>query len=176
MGAGNLVKWNLGSSDDHRPGFINIDWVQPCDLVADLRRPWPAEDSTVDLIYAKDILEHLDNADFPGNKGFIFCMNEAHRVLKNGGRIEIIVPCLPGIAPDVDPTHVQRWIADWRYYIDERWNNPRDERGRLGPGMGVTCLFRTLPEGRSGVDWTPIQYAPDAPERRKLFLVLEAVK
>lgn len=108
--------------------------------------------------------------------GMIHFMNEAHRVLRPGGRMELIVPCYPGIAPVCDPTHGwPMWTSDTRFYFDERWNNPQGERGRLGPGMGITALFRTV-GGRSGMDWTPIQYAPDAPERRKLFLVLEAVK
>lgn len=171
------TRLNLGSSDDRREGFISVDIAPPADVVFDLRQPWTRRwpESSVDEIYAKDVLEHIDNAQWPAQKGIIWCMNNAHKILKPGGKFEIIVPCLPGIAPWVDPTHVSVWTSDLRYYFDQRWDNPRDERGRLGPGMGITALFRTV-GGRSGKDWTPIQYAPDAPERRKLFLVLEAVK
>lgn len=117
----------------------------------------------------------LHNVQLQYYNGMIHFMNEAHRVLKPGGRMELIVPCYPGIAPWCDPTHASVWTSDTKYYFDERWNNPQGERGRLGPAYGITALFRTV-GGRSGPDWTPIAYAPDAPERRKLFLVLEAVK
>lgn len=175
-----MLKLNLGANDDFRDGFVGVDLTRPPNapanfVVADLRKTWPWGESTVDYILAKDIFEHIDNDEFRGNKGAIWCLNEAHRVLKPGCKLDIIVPCLPGIAPYVDPTHVQVWVADWRYYFDERWNNPTGERGRLGPGMGITALFKTV-GGRSGVDWTPIQYAKDAPERRKIMVLLEAVK
>ncbi len=35
--------------------------------------------------------------------------------------------------------------------------------------MGITALFRTV-GGLSGKNWTPIQYAPDAPDRRKIIV------
>lgn len=169
------IRWNLGCSDDARSGFIGIDIAPPADRIMDLRKRWDADDSTVTEIYAKDIAEHIDSDEWRGQKGAIWFLNEAHRVLIPGGRLELIVPCLPGIAPFCDPTHCVVYCSDFRYYFDERWNNPQGERGRLGPAYGITALFRTV-GGRSGPDWTPIQYAPDAPERRKLFLILEAVK
>jgi len=169
------MKLNLGCSDDHRPGYVNVDRVAPADVIADLRKPWPWGDSSANEIFAHDVFEHLDNAEFPGNKGIIWCLNEAHRVLRPGGKLDLYVPCLPGVAPWVDPTHVSVWTADTRYYFCEEWNHRGGERGRLGPGMGVTALFRTV-GGRSGKNWTPIQYAPDAPERHKIMVILEAVK
>lgn len=202
------LRINLGSSDDHRPGFTCVDLALPdCKTCnppqqADLREQWPWADSTVAEIYAKDVAEHigsgyrlkkkfrtdygslggvidnvLTDVELAPYNGMIHFLNEAHRVLQPGGVMELIVPCFPGVAPFVDPTHGWPiWTSGSRYYFDERWNNPRDERGRLGPGMGITALFRTLPSSRSGVDWHPVAYAPDDPERRKLFLKLEAVK
>lgn len=161
------LRLNLGASDDKKSGYLSVDIAEPADVVCDLRERWPWEDSSVAAVYAKDVLEHLP---------MIHALNELHRVMEPGAQVEIIVPCLPGIAPFVDPTHTwPPWTADTRYYFDERWNNPQGERGRLGPAYGITALFRTV-GGRSGADWTPIAYAADAPERRKLFLVLEAVK
>lgn len=200
------MKLNLGASDDHREGFLSVDIAPPADVVCDLRSEWPWPTDSVDEIYAKDLAEHLgsgyrlkktftarkkfrvregslseemeaclEDVELVPYNGMVFFMNQCHRVLKPGGRLELIVPCYPGIAVWADPTHAAVWTSDTRFYFDERWNNPQGERGRLGPAYGITALFRTV-GGRSGVDWTPISYAPDAPERRKLFLVLEAVK
>lgn len=170
------MKLNLGCSDTKVPGFLGVDLDPQAACVADLRFRWPFPDSSVEEIRAWDVFEHIDNDEFRGNRGIIWCMNEAHRVLKPGGILDLKVPCLPGSAPWVDPTHVNVWTADTRYYFDERWNHPRGERGRLGPAYGITALFRTLPTGRSGIDWKPIQYAPDAPDRHKVMVILEAVK
>lgn len=173
---------NLGCSDDLIPNWVNVDQSRP-DVVpdgisfieADLANAWPFPDSSVDELRAYDVFEHVENESFRADKGAIWCMNEAHRVLKPDGILDLIVPCLPGSAPFVDPTHVQRWCADWRYYFDRRWDNPRGERGRLGKAYRITALFRTV-GGKSGPDWDPIAYALDAPDRRKLFLRLQAVK
>lgn len=205
------MKLHLGCNDSIMPGYLNVDSTRPpnatdenflqWDLSAlNTMAPhpdhdemlyvagWPWADSSVDEIVAHDVLEHIDNPGYPGSKGIIWCLNEAHRVLKPGGKLDLWVPCLPGEAPFVDPTHVQVWTQSTRYYFDERWNNPQGERGRLGPGMGITALFKSLPVMRVqrhstgprpvdvGTDWVPVQYAPDAPERSKLFLLLEAVK
>jgi hypothetical protein len=169
------MKLNLGANNDHRAGFLSVDRCPPADWVADLCELWPWPNSSVEEILAYDVFEHIDNVEHPAQKGIIWCMNEAHRVLVPGGRLDLHVPCLPGIAPWVDPTHVSVWTPDLRYYFCEPWNNPQGERGRLGPSYGITALFRTV-GGRSGPDWTPVQYAPDVPERRKIMVVLEALK
>lgn len=194
------LRLNLGASDDKKNGYLSVDIAEPADVVCDLREEWPWASDSVDDIYCKDLAEHLGSGyrlkksfrAVPGHSpfmtecvledvelvpfnGMIHFMNQCHRVLKPSGRLELIVPCYPGIAPWCDPTHAAVYTADTRYYFDERWNNPNGERGRLGPAYGITALFRTV-GGRSGADWTPIAYAADAPERRKLFLILETVK
>jgi len=185
------VKLNLGASDDHRDGYLCVDMVPQCIkcgyMSADLRDDWPWESGSVDEILAKDVFEHIPqvyqffqiNQSFRWDRvryGIIHVMNEAHRVLRPGGRLEIIVPCYPGIAPICDPTHCSWWNSDLRYYFDERWNHAGGERGRFGRAYGITALFRTLPESRSGVNWRPVPYAADAPDRHKIFVVLEALK
>jgi len=169
------VRLNLGCSDDHRPDYINVDVAPPADQIADLRERWPWDDSSIEQILAHDVFEHIDSDEWRAQKGIIWCLNEAHRVLMPGGTLDLHVPCLPGVAPWVDPTHVSVWTADLRYYFDERWNCAAGERGRLGAAYGITALFRTV-GGRSGADWNPVRYAPDAPDRCKLMLILEAVK
>ena len=72
-----------------------------CDIDKD---KWPIPDNTYDGIHAWNILEHIKNK--------IHVMNEAFRVLKPNGIIEIVVP---DIARKIelavsDPTHVSFWV------------------------------------------------------------------
>lgn len=110
-------KVNLGSNDDHKPGFLNIDICEPADIVHDLRKRWPFEDSSLSYIMAHDVFEHVDNENFPGNKGKIWCMNEAWRCLKPGGILDLIVPTVEGYGAFQDPTHVNFWTPYDRFYF-----------------------------------------------------------
>lgn len=160
------LKLNLGSNDDLLPGWVNVDLAPPADQIADLRLPWPWATSSVDEIRAWDVFEHLPQ---------IHAMNEAHRVLKPGGKLDLKVPsvCLPDgrVNPGAwcDPTHISWWHPDVRYYYCEEWNHPGGERGRLGPAYGITALFRPL-------RWQLSVYGVGLEERSKIVALLEAVK
>jgi len=78
-------KVNLGSGTDYIPGWINVD-NEPSyspDVLADLMKPFPFKDKSIDEIKASDILEHFTKED-----GEIF-LRECHRILKIGGTIFI---------------------------------------------------------------------------------------
>ncbi len=82
-----LNKLNLGCGEDHKVGYINVDWSQLArpDVVHDLNAaPYPFKDNSVDLIEAFHVLEHLD-------KPFVI-MKEFHRMLKVGGTLHVKVP------------------------------------------------------------------------------------
>lgn len=98
------LRLNLGSSDSRIPGFRSVDIVQPCDDLVDLSGPWPWADSTVDEIRAHDILEHL--------KDPIHVMNEIHRVLKPGCRLDLFIPTTNGRGAWQDLTHASWWSSD----------------------------------------------------------------
>lgn len=169
-GAGDLlgctVKLNLGCSDTRINGFLGVDVCPPADVVADLRLRWPWEDSSVEEILAHDVLEHLPQ---------IHGLNEAHRVLRPGGKLNIKVPAIaltdgrvnPGAF--CDPTHISWWLPDTRYYFCEEWNNQQGERGRLGPAYGITALFRPL-------SWELVEYGLPHERRSKMVGIWEAVK
>lgn len=169
------MKLNLGCSDDQKPGWTNVDMAPPADVIADLNIKWPWEDSTVDVIYAHDCFEHLQNPEHPGNRGKIWAMNEAWRVLKPGGVLDLAVPCLilsdgkinPGAF--ADPTHVSFWTTDDKYYFCEEWNNPQGERGRLGPAYGIKAVFGIR-------SWRVLEYGEGHERRTKLVALLEAKK
>lgn len=160
------MKLNLGASDDHRSGYVSVDRVAPADVVHDLNTPWPWADSSVEEIYAHDIFEHLPK---------IHAMNEAWRVLEPGGLLDLAVPCVyltdrtvnPGAF--ADPTHISFWTEDDIYYYGAAWNNPQNERGRLGPAYGITALFRPL-------KWGLVEYGQGRERRSKIMALLKAVK
>jgi predicted SAM-dependent methyltransferase len=94
---------NLGSGQ--RPfekPFINID-IQPeitvdgviikPDIIADLAKPLPFGDNSVDLAVAHQVLEHLDA--YREGQDFI---KEVYRFLKPGGSFIVTVPDLRALA------------------------------------------------------------------------------
>lgn len=142
------VRLNLGSSDQILDGFINVDLVKPCDQITDLSQRWPWPDSSVDEIRAHDIFEHLPSK--------IHTMNEAWRVLKSGGRLDLKVPTTTGYGAFQDPTHVSFWTPNDLFYYSRQpgqylereanayvpWNGA--ERIRFGEAYGIVADFTVL--------------------------------
>lgn len=160
-----MLRLNLGASDDRKAGYVSVDIAPPADVVCDLRNRWPWDDGTVDDIYAHDVAEHMNQ---------IWFMNEAHRVLKPGGRLDLAVPAVAladgSVNPGAfcDPTHVSWWSLDTRYYFNVEWDNPQGERGRFGPAYGITALFKG--------EWKMYEYGTGPERRSKITAILEAVK
>lgn len=134
------MRLNLGACDDHRPGYINVDrWIPPRFIgSADYQQwdlsvtPWPWADSSVDEIFARDVFEHLPSK--------LATMNEAHRVLRSGGRLRLIVPTVQGYGAFQDPTHVSFWTPnDLKYYTAGV-----AERVRFGEAYGINAAFKVL--------------------------------
>jgi glycosyltransferase involved in cell wall biosynthesis len=101
---------DLGGAIDSPEGYETYD-RHNADIVGDLNEPWKLKDNSVGLLRAHDILEHLKNP--------IHAMNEAWRVLKHGGVIDILVPSTDGAGAWCDPTHVSFWNSrSFRYYTE----------------------------------------------------------
>ncbi len=147
------IRLNLGCSNALPEGFVNVDIVPPADVIADLSRAWPWRDSSVEAIRAHDVIEHLADK--------VHTMNEAHRVLKPGGRLEIVVPTTDGRAAFQDPQHCSFWNRNSFWYYEA--GNPYRER--FHQANGVKAAFRVL--GEQDIS------SLDGP---KLGILLEAVK
>lgn len=147
------MKLNLGCSDRHFAGYVNVDRCPPADQIADLSAAWPWGDSSVEEICAFDIIEHLPDK--------IHTMNEAWRVLVPGGRFDIDIPTTDGPGAWQDPTHVSYWNRNSFLYYTA--GDPHRER--FGDAYGVVARFRVVSESltRPGVV-------------AKLRIILEAVK
>lgn len=120
-----MIKLNLGCSDAHEPGFTNVDICEPADVIADLTDRWMWFDSSVDYIRAHDIFEHLPDK--------IHTLNEAWRVLKPGGTLDLVVPTTDGRGAWQDPTHVSFWNPNSLFYLEA--GNPHNTRFAKAYGM-----------------------------------------
>jgi len=95
---------NLGCGTNKRADTINVDIIPAVrpDVVADLNRfPWPFKDESFDVIYAHDIVEHLQDV--------VRFMEECYRLLKHDGLLEITTPHFSCANAYTDPTHVHHF-------------------------------------------------------------------
>lgn len=166
------MKINLGSCDNLLdPPWLNIDrhdFARPGYEFRqmDLNRPWGFADSSVDELRAHDIFEHLwPTATLPIAAEYmatlaaeymatleirrtdvqpkIWVMNEAHRVLKPGGVLSLIVPTTDGRGAFQDPTHVTWWTPNDMFYFCVHWL----EWSRFAEAYGITAQFRVMTNG-----------------------------
>jgi len=79
---------NLGSGNEYRQNWVNID-VDPkwkSDILWDIEKGIPLEDSSIEEVFIKHVLEHIDP------RKFSFVMSELARVCKNNAKIIIYCP------------------------------------------------------------------------------------
>lgn len=96
-----LIKINLGCGNKYLQGYINCDFIKTvrAEKHFDLNKfPYPFKDNYADEIVMDNVLEHLDN--------LILVMEELYRILKNKGKLIIIVPYGKSDGAIQDPTHV----------------------------------------------------------------------
>lgn len=103
---------DIGCSDKKREGFKGMDKrnILGVDYVHDIESvPWPIETCSVYAVNASHVLEHI--------KPWLIIdvMNEAWRVARNGGGMDIRTPF--GLAYSLDPTHTICFNAlSWNYF------------------------------------------------------------
>lgn len=98
--------------------FIGVDIVplNGVDVVHDLTKfPYPFEDECADEIFSSHFVEHLTGDDF------IKHMDECWRILKPGGKMQLIHPYCFSVRAFQDPTH-KTFIPSERYfYFNKKW-------------------------------------------------------
>lgn len=181
------MKLNLGASDRKFDGFLSVDIVPPADIVADLSKPWPWPDSSVDTVLAYDVIEHVGDCGHSvaeycdicvlrggvpfGQKirhplGRIHFMNELWRTLKPGARATIETPnASRGAGFFQDPTHKTPWCLNSFQYFQEG----SFAVNRLAKSYGITARFNI-------VLLTERPYKDAYEEVWKIHAILEAVK
>ncbi len=127
----NLSTLDLGGRLNAWPGFTTVD-LMDADVIADLNKPWPFPDSSVGVLRASHVFEHL--------KDPVHAMNEAFRVLAPGGWLLIEVPSTDGRGAFQDPTHVSFWNENsfWYYTRKEFSRFIPEFKGRFQNSRTVT--------------------------------------
>lgn len=107
-----LARLNVGCGQNPPAGMINVDIVAlpGVDVVADLDQAWPFAGGSTGHIIASHVFEHLASP--------VTFMREAHRVLADGGILDIRVPYYRHPNAFTDPTH-RRFCTErmWDYWV-----------------------------------------------------------
>lgn len=108
------LKIDLGGRFSCPPGYSSVD-LKNADYICDLNKKWCFADSSVSVVRAFDVFEHL--------KDPIHTMKELSRVLKPGGVAFIQVPSTDGRGAFQDPTHISFWNENsFLYYTNHDWS------------------------------------------------------
>lgn len=101
--------------------------------MADLEAPLPFRTDSVDVVYSKSVLEHLEKLEL--------VMSELHRVVKPGGEIQIQVPHFSSPLSFSDYTH-RRFFGyySFDYFVPESEQRSR----RKVPDFYTPFKFRIL--------------------------------
>lgn len=105
---GNARSIDLGCGPNKVENCFGVDSYQfeEVDLVCDLNKfPWPIEDDSFEVVYARQIIEHVDDA-----VGFL---KEIHRIAKNDAEVHIETPHFSAASSWGDITHLRHLAAKW---------------------------------------------------------------
>lgn len=158
-----ILRLDIGCGKNKQPGFVGVDAIafDGVDIVGDVRgltwkfKTVPKEimgsfneklsdlsvgtsdfpsvfelpDNSVDEIHTSHFVEHLSREEW------VPFFNEAHRVLKVGSLMRVIVPHFSHSCAWGDPTH-KSFCSEWMaYYLNKGWRDVN------GPHTGYTCDF-----------------------------------
>lgn len=117
------IKLDLGCGTKKKDGHIGVDVVPfpGVDVVCDVGKDrWPWNDESVDEVHCSHMLEHL----WPWER--VHFANECYRVLKRGGKAQIVVPHWASGRYYGDVTHKSPPVGEaWLYHLGKAW---RDEK------------------------------------------------
>jgi hypothetical protein len=140
------VRLDLACGQRPREGFEGVDLYAPGARKVDLLRfPWPWSDGSVDELNCSHFVEHIParNIDqwdvrdcsegepdscwterlerWRGVDMLFAFFDEAHRVLKPGGKLHVVVPALQSVRAFQDPTHRRFIPAELFFYLNADW-------------------------------------------------------
>jgi SAM-dependent methyltransferase len=104
---------NLGCGDQCLDGYIGLDILirKGTNVVSDLEKPLPFATDSVNMIYAKSVLEHIDNLEE--------ILQEVDRILSHSGKFYVYVPHWSNPFHYSDYTHKRFFgLATFDYFSD----------------------------------------------------------
>lgn len=107
-------------------GSIGLDHISlnDVDIIGNLENNIPFSDSAFDLIFANQVLEHIQD--------LTFLLEEIHRILKPGGQLVAHVPYFRSGWAHIDPTHVRSFtINTFDYYVINNWISDKFGLGKI---------------------------------------------
>jgi len=124
---------NLGCGNKIFEGnWVNFDQSEysSADEIGDFNLTFPFGSQSFDGIYLDNVLEHVDDV--------IHIMNECYRVLKQDGKLEIIVPHEKSVWAWADPTHTHVFNQySFYYFLD----NEKYVSSALKKSYGIKAKF-----------------------------------
>lgn len=116
-----IIKLDLGCGPNKKEGFTGVDIRQfdgKVDQVVDLRKAWPWKNASVSEVHCSHFIEHLDATER------VHFINELHRVLIPGSKVQLIAPYAFSERAYGDLTH--KWppvVGFWFYYLSKGWRD-----------------------------------------------------
>jgi SAM-dependent methyltransferase len=134
------MKLDIGCGKNKREGFHGVDQfpMEGVDTVLKVGHDaWPWEDGSVEEIHASHFIEHLTQLER------MHFMNEAYRVLKDGGKVTVITPHWASNRAYGDMTHQWPPVSEmFFYYLKQEWRDsqaPHTDK-KWNPD-GFSCNF-----------------------------------
>lgn len=123
---------NVGSGIESIPGTISIDFEKydNVDIIADAAN-LPYGDNSIDLIIAKNLLEHVADVDI--------VVNEFYRVLKPGGFVYLVTPFMLGFHSA--PGDYFRWTTSGLRKLMARFEE-KEIGVAVGPSSALAAMLR----------------------------------
>lgn len=124
---------DLACGQTPREGYQGVDIVGGNGIIQFdiLKYPWPWSDNSVDKLHCSHFIEHIPmiEVDQHGNQvaygagqdALFRFFDEAWRVLKPDGLLEIIWPCSRSDRAFWDPTHRRFLPAQFLMYLNDTW-------------------------------------------------------
>jgi SAM-dependent methyltransferase len=96
-----MIGIDLGCGRNKQPGLIGVDRYldSGIDLVADIDKPLPFRDDSVDFIFASHVLEHVEN--------LLATIKEVYRICRHGAQMCVVAPYSEQKLNHANPYH--RW-------------------------------------------------------------------
>ncbi len=111
-----MVKLDIACGQTRPEGWTGIDIApgENVDIVADLEVfPWPIESESVDEARCSHFIEHT--------KDLLKFFDEVYRILKPGGKCQVIAPYYNSIRAWQDPTHTRAISEHTFLYANKKW-------------------------------------------------------